>query len=101
MEIGEDPQECAVRELAEEVKKSAKEWISLGEILPSPRISNEVQYCFLARNLGEASADLDEGEIIEVKRYSVPQLKEAIIDGTFNDAKSIAAFTRAMLMNLL
>ena len=101
LEVGEDPKECAIRELAEEVKASAKEWTSLGQILPSPGMSSEVQHCFLARGLGSASGELDEGEIIEVKKFTVQQLEEAILDGSFADAKSIAAFARAKLMKLL
>ena len=42
LEPGEDPKECAVRELSEETGYSAERWVDLGACCTSPGFSSEV-----------------------------------------------------------
>lgn len=101
LEKGEAPLTCAKRELIEEVKKCAAEWIDLGTLYPSPGISSEVQYCYLARSLKTEYADLDEDELLDVEYHSVEEVEQFILSGDLNDAKSLAIFMRARLLKLL
>ena len=97
LEIGEQPLECAKRELIEEVGHSAKNWQSLGSLYPAPGFANEVQHLFFANELTPATAPGDEDEIIEVVTLSAEEIKAAIKGNQLLDAKSIAAFYRAEL----
>lgn len=98
---GEQPAVCAVRELEEEVAKKASEWKDLGTIYPAPGFCNELQFLYLAKGLSEGVGNLDADEIIKVKRLSISNVEDAIRSGQMKDAKSISAFFRARLMNLI
>lgn len=101
LERGEDPLECAKRELAEEVKLQAVTWVRLGELFPAPGFCNEKQHLFLARGLSPAQGELDEDEVIEVVKLTPQEVYQAIEDGEICDAKSIAAILRAQLSGFL
>jgi len=90
-EIGEEPLSTAKRELAEEVKKSAKKWDFIGHIYPVPGLSNERQELYVAKDLAEAQGDLDPGEFIEICSYTLDQIKRMIISSEITDSKTIAA----------
>jgi len=51
IENGESPEACARRELEEETGYSAGSWKRLGWFHPSPGISSQRAYAYLARNL--------------------------------------------------
>ncbi|NDC38711.1 MAG: NUDIX hydrolase [Proteobacteria bacterium] len=70
LEVGEDPLECAKRELIEETNHEASEWHPLGELFPAPGFCSERQFCYLARGLTPRQGQLDEDEIIEVDRLT-------------------------------
>ena len=55
----------------------------------------------MATGLVPEHATGDEDEIIEVKRLTVQDVERAIADGTLVDAKSIAAYARATLQEIL
>ncbi|CAG9295346.1 NUDIX hydrolase [Celerinatantimonas diazotrophica] len=97
MERGEDPLECAKRELAEEVGLAAQHWQNLGTMLPAPGFCNEVQHLFLAQELSVVSANPDEDEIIEMQRFNQRDLTEQIRSGAVIDSKTVAAFYRTLL----
>ncbi|RIL08654.1 MAG: ADP-ribose pyrophosphatase [Proteobacteria bacterium] len=97
LEIGEEPLICAKRELEEEVKCSARDWQRLGILFPAPGFCNEVQHCFMARDLEPRAAEGDEDELIEVERLSVAQVEEAIRSGELIDGKSVACLFKARL----
>ncbi|MDX6646457.1 MAG: 8-oxo-dGDP phosphatase [Miltoncostaeaceae bacterium] len=95
---GEDPLECARRELAEEVGCEAATWRSLGGFYTSPAILTEFIHCFLAtdlRALDPAQRPHDpagEDEQIEVVPWALDDL-EALIDHV-RDAKSLIGLLR-------
>jgi ADP-ribose pyrophosphatase len=101
LETGEDPIECAKREIAEEVAHSASEWTHLGTLIPAPGFCNEIQHLFLAKGLTHSPGTLDEDEIIEVVPLTCAQVEDAIMKNELNDGKSIAAYMRAKLLGLL
>ncbi len=101
LEEGENPIECAKREVVEETGYSASDWADLGEIVPGPGFCNEVQYCFVAGDLKPSSQSLDEDEVIEVVEMSIADIQQEIATGRIKDAKSIAAFARAKFVGLI
>lgn len=92
---------CAKRELQEEVNLVAKQWHSLGKLYPAPGFCDEIQYLFLAKQLSHQAGQCDEDEFIEVFEMSSAEFEKGIVNGTINDAKTIACYSRAKLAGLL
>jgi ADP-ribose pyrophosphatase len=84
---GEDPLDCAKRELAEEVGKSASEWRELKRFYTSPGFAEEQVIVYLATGLAHASADSEEEERIEVVAWPLEELDRAIDE--CRDSKSL------------
>jgi ADP-ribose pyrophosphatase len=84
---GEDPLECARRELAEEVGKSASQWRELKRFFTSPGFVEEEIIVYLATDLEDASAEAEEEERIEIVPWSLEDLDGAIEE--CRDAKSL------------
>lgn len=83
----EDPLDCARRELAEEIGKSASRWQELKRFYTSPGFAQEEVIVYLATDLEDASAEADEEERIEIVRWRLEDLDGAIEE--CRDAKSL------------
>ena len=83
----ETPLQCAQRELAEEIGKSAGDWRELKSFYTSPGFATERVHLFLATELYEAPGEPEEDERIEIVQVPLDQLDSAI-DGC-HDAKSL------------
>ena len=83
----ESPLECAKRELAEEVGKSASEWLELKRFYTSPGFAEEQVIVYLATGLDDAEAEAEEEERIEVVAWPLEDLDRAIEE--CRDAKSL------------
>jgi ADP-ribose pyrophosphatase len=94
---GEDPLECARRELAEEAGLAAARWDKLGSILTTPGFCDEVIHLYLARDLTPARQDLERDEVIEVHRIPLAEALARIPTEEIRDAKSIAALQATAL----
>jgi 8-oxo-dGTP pyrophosphatase MutT (NUDIX family) len=93
LDRGEDPLECARRELAEEVGRAASSWRDLGGFYTAPAILTEFIHCFLATGLTPASgAAADEDEAIEVVEWPLAELGRAIDE--VRDAKTLIGLLR-------
>lgn len=92
----EDPLSCANRELVEETGYKARNWESLGTVIPVPGYSDERINLFLARDLTPAEQNLDADEFIEVQPIPLNQVETMITSGEIEDAKTIAAIFRAL-----
>ena len=95
LEKGEDPLECAVRELSEETGLTADKFIDLGRIYPSPGYSAEILYLYLALGLHPGEMHPDEGEFLDVEQYTLDEMTEQITRGELCDAKTVAAVLKA------
>lgn len=95
MEKGEDPVDCALRELREETGLRAGRLISLGSIMPSPGFLTEILHLFLALELTQGDTDPDEDEFINVEKHSMDSLHRMILDNEITDAKTIAIYYKA------
>jgi ADP-ribose pyrophosphatase len=90
LEKGEDPMNCAGRELVEETGFLAGRLKSLGDFYTSPGILSEKMYAFAAYDLTRATASLDEGEEIDIAPASLEEAIDMIRYGQIKDAKTIA-----------
>lgn len=88
---GEDPLQCAKRELIEESGYSATEWHSLGKIVPVPAYSDEIIYLFLAKQLQSAGQNLDNDEVLEVHHIKFSVALEMAYKNEIQDSKTTTA----------
>ena len=84
---GESPLDCAKRELAEEVGKSASEWRELKRFYTTPGFAEEEVIVYLATDLGDATAEAEEEERLEVIAWPLAELDAAIEE--CRDSKSL------------
>ena len=97
LEKGEDPFECAKRELEEECGLVADTWVSLGFIYSSPGILSEKLYLYKATNLKQTQQHLDEGEFLSVSKFNIDNVLGMIKENRINDAKTICAVSLGKL----
>ncbi|HET8979780.1 MAG TPA: NUDIX hydrolase [Solirubrobacteraceae bacterium] len=88
---GEEPLACAQRELAEEIGKQAGSWSEIKSFFTSPGFSDERVWLFLATDLSDSDgeAEADEDERIEIVRWELGRLDEAIAE--CEDSKTLIA----------
>ena len=77
-EEGEDVLDTAKRELAEEIGKGAREWRHLTTFYTTPGFSDEECHVYLATDLHDESAEVDENERIEIETVPLDRLDDAI-----------------------
>ena len=90
LEKGEDPMNCAGRELLEETGYLAGRITPLRDFYTSPGILSEKMYAFAATDLEKQQAALEEGEDIEVLEVAYDDAIEMIRDGRIQDGKTMA-----------
>jgi len=96
---GEDPEECARRELSEETGYAAGAMKYLGRIYTSPGFCSEILHLFFATGLSRTAEgpQLEEGESgLIVEPTAVASVAAMIESGTIVDAKTICGFHLAM-----
>jgi 8-oxo-dGTP pyrophosphatase MutT (NUDIX family) len=86
-EEGESPEETAKRELAEEIGKGARRVEHLKTFYSSPGFTDERMQLFLCTDLYDEEAEPGEEERIEVVRFPLDRIDDAIAETP--DAKSL------------
>ncbi len=86
---GEDPKDCAARELEEEVGYQASSFDLLGSIFTAPGFADEVIHVYKATGLTKGRQQLDPDEVLEVIEMPLEEAVAKIGDGTIRDAKTI------------
>lgn len=89
VEKGETPENCALREVQEEIGYRADKIELLTEFYVSPGFLNEKMFVYLATELTEVGQNLDEDELLSVERFSFPQIYKMILEREFEDAKTM------------
>lgn len=90
LERGENPEECAIRELEEEIGYKAGKIQKLITIYTSPGFANEIIHIYVASDLKKTRINRDEDEFMDILEVSFKEVKEMIDDGEIMDAKTIA-----------
>lgn len=89
LEEGEDPKECAIRELEEETSFIAKDITHITTIYPAVGICTEKIHIYLATNLEQGNFNFDDDEFIEVKKIPLDKAIDMIYTGEIIDSKTI------------
>lgn len=90
IEQGEDPQNCATRELREETGYISTDIRKLVTMYKSVGYTTEKHHIYLAQNLTPGPQDLDPGEEVEVVLIPIKEVVQKIFTGEIQDAKTIA-----------
>ena len=91
----EDHLLAAKRELSEGTGLEAEEWTYMGSILASPGFCTERLHMYLARKLSHKKQHLDEDEFLNVVPLPFDALVRQVMDGSQDDAKTVAAVLKA------
>jgi ADP-ribose pyrophosphatase len=92
--LGEDPSDCAARELLEETGHAVRSIEQLATIYTSPGFADERIHLFLARVTdGDPEGQGEDG--VEVVRMTLDAAIAEIEAGTIKDAKTVAAILLA------
>ena len=86
-EEGEEPEETARRELAEEIGKGARSVEHVKSFYSSPGFTDELMHLYLCTDLYDESAEAGEDERIEVVPWPLERLDDAIAETP--DAKTL------------
>ena len=94
LEPNETLEAAALRECHEEVGKIAGHAQKLLSVFPSPGFCDEEMHFFLLTDLrdrlpGEAAPHQDPDEILNVKEFSVKDVREMVRDGEIADMKTV------------
>ena len=89
LDPGEDPLECAHRELLEETGMKAEQMAFLTTIATGVGFCDELIHMYMATGLTFAASDPDADEFINVDLVPLPELIDAVLDGRIEDAKTV------------
>lgn len=94
---GEDPRECAARELEEEVGYRADRFDLLASIYTAPGFADEVIHIYQAGGLTPGQQHLDHDEVLDVVETPLETALDMILDGTIRDGKTIVGLQTVYL----
>jgi len=100
LEKGENPLECGIRELKEEVGAEAKEIIPLGCLYPTVAYDTEIIYMYLAKGLTFSEQSLDEDEFLDVVKIPLEEAYRMAMNGELPDAKTQLAILKTYLFTM-
>jgi ADP-ribose pyrophosphatase len=86
-EEGEEAQATAKRELAEEIGKGARTWEKLTSFYTTPGFADETMHLYLATDLYDEEAEVEENERIEIVEVPLEDLDEVIREN--GDSKTL------------
>jgi ADP-ribose pyrophosphatase len=92
---GEDPRECAARELVEEIGYSASELVALGSILTTPGFTDEIIWLYEGHGLKFVGQELESHELIEPFEITLDEAVRRVQGGEIRDAKTVAAILQS------
>ncbi len=95
LEKGEDPYDAGMRELEEETGYKAKELIPLGSYYATPGYCTEKLVIYLATELEYKGQHLDDGEFLNVSKYSLDELYDMVMNNEIYDCKTAIAILKA------
>jgi ADP-ribose diphosphatase len=93
---GEDPRNCAFRELEEETGYRAGKMIERSRFFTTPGFTTEFMYLYEAGELVKTHTNFDDDEVIELDVIANVEALRMIDDGRIQDAKSILGLLRVL-----
>lgn len=90
IEPGEPAEECARREIREEIGMAAREIRKVGEFFLAPGYSTEYMHIFLATGLYPDPLPGDSDEFLSIEKIPLLRAYQMARDGEIQDAKSLA-----------
>ena len=101
LEAGEDPQDAALRELAEETGYRAGSIEHLVTYTPTCGYSNEYLYIYVCKDLTPGETNLDDTESIDVVEYTADELIDLILKKQIVDSKTLVGILFARQAGLI
>ena len=95
---GEDPRDCAARELEEEIGYRAGAFELLTSVLTTPGFTDEVIHIYRGTGLIKGRQNLGHDEVLEVIEMPLAEAIRAIHKGTIRDGKTIVGLQTAFLL---
>jgi ADP-ribose pyrophosphatase len=95
LNVGEQPDTCALREIREETGFAAGNLIKLGEFYLAPGYSTEYMVVYLANELHPDPLPGDADEFITLEAIPIKQAYDLALNGDLQDGKSLAALLLA------
>ena len=89
LERGEDPLDCAKRELEEETGYQAAKYEHISSFYPSPGFAAVLLHLCLATDVTEGEVNPDEDEFVEVLHLTLDEAKELHAKEEIRDAKTV------------
>jgi len=86
----EAPEITAAREIREEIGMAASSLTPMGGFYLAPGYSTEFMHLYLATGLTPNPLSQDDGEFIQVERYSIKNVYGMLDRGEFVDVKTVA-----------
>ena len=93
--VGEDPYDCAVRELEEETGLRAGRMTLLTSLLTTPGFCTEKIAIYLAQDLSQGQTHPDEDEFLSLVRMPLEDAVAMIMRGEIRDSKTICGLLMA------
>lgn len=97
---GEDPRDCARREVEEEIGYKVGTLEPLVSFLTTPGFTNEIIHMFSGNDLTPGTQNLGADEVLEIIELPLARAMALIKDGTINDAKTIIGLQTVYLKTL-
>lgn len=97
-ENGEDPKECGLRELKEEIGAVSKDITFLGKLYPTVAYDTEVIYMYMAQDLSFGEQKLDEDEFLDIVKIPLDKAYKMVLNDEIPDAKTQIAILKAREM---
>jgi len=91
LEIDENPEACAIRELKEETGYTASNINFIHKFYTSPGFADEIIYLYEAKMLIKGQAMPDEDEFVEILELSLAEVDSLVTGGQIVDAKTLVA----------
>ena len=91
LEKGEDPKDCALRELEEETGYKTEVLEKVASFYTSPGFADELIHIYYTNSLVKGVEQLDEDEFLDLVSVTLEEAKEMVTDGRIHDAKTIYA----------
>ena len=88
LEKGEDPFEAMKREQMEETGTMGENYVSLGNLYPSPGYCGEIIRIWACRVSAKGEMHLDDDECLEVERIPLQKAVEMVLNNEIPDSKT-------------